>query len=117
MANVLRKEEPEFSLSATIGQLLTDLQNLLRQEAALLRAEIKQDVKKSAVEAKKVVAGLAAFALAGIWLAIALVYVLHEAAGLPLWASFGIIGLTLVATGITLLSTREKREVTHGQRA
>jgi len=46
--------------------------------------------------------GAALLALGGVLLCFAVVYVLHEVAGLPLWASFLIVGGVITGLGAVL---------------
>lgn len=94
----------------TIGQLVAsatqDLSGIMRDEVALAKVEIKNDVMAAGKGAAMfVVAGVLAF-LALILLLIAAAYGLR-AAGLPAWAAFLIVaGVLLLITAVLALLGR-----------
>jgi len=117
MATILRNDENNFSLSETVGQLLNDAQQLFRQEATILRKDVIEDLEKGKDHAKKAVVAGSALALGSLWLVVALTYLLVEAFGLSYWASFGLVGLALCTTGVTLVSSgNSTKENVNGQR-
>jgi hypothetical protein len=82
----------EVQLSTLVSGIINDAQELFKQQLALLRTEIKADFQKSrnAVQALAIGAGVGVIAL--ILLSLMLVYLLHWASELSLWACFGVVG-------------------------
>ena len=94
--------------------IVADTQTLLRQEVALARSEVRQDLKA----ATQVVAGLAVGAvvatMAGLLLSLALAnYISWSFPGIPLWGSLLAVGLGLGVAAAALLtnSRREARQL------
>ena len=84
----------EPNMTALVSGIVSDAQELFKQQVALFRAEIKADLQRTrrAVSALAVGVGVAAFA--PFLLVLALVHLLHWAAPeqLPLWACYAIVG-------------------------
>jgi len=110
MENLARKSEKDFSWAEIAGQLMTDVQTLIRQESALLRADISNELNEKRIRFQKVAFGVFSGLLGQIGLAIALVFFLNEVAGLPLWASFGLVGGGLATAGYFLAMAPKKEE-------
>jgi hypothetical protein len=97
----------------TLGQLVADathdISSLIRGEIALAKAEIGADVKRAG-------AGVAMFAVAGVFAFLALILLLIAAAyglvaaGLARWQSFLIVAAALLVVG-TILALVGKRSV------
>jgi protein-S-isoprenylcysteine O-methyltransferase Ste14 len=90
------------SMSSLLGGIVGDLQTLIRQEVALARTEIQREWDKAKAAAGAMAVGAAVLALGGLFLCAAVVAVLHEAAGLPWWASFLIVGGVFAGLGAVL---------------
>jgi hypothetical protein len=102
MADSTGSESPP-SLTALVGGIVNDLQQLIRQELQLARTEVKQEVDKIKTAAVAMAAGAGMAGVAGLLLCLMLVYILNELAGLPVWGSYGIIGGVLaVFSGLLL---------------
>src|SRR5437868_2629597 len=106
---------PETGADPGLSTLLTgifhDIQELLKQQMRLVKAEVSSDVKKTAEAAISMVVG-AAVALGGLgMLCFMLVYILHELVHLSLWGSFGLVGLgmLLIGAGLTLYGRNKFR--------
>ncbi|HKI37771.1 MAG TPA: phage holin family protein [Gemmataceae bacterium] len=90
------------SMAALLGGIVNDLQALIRQEIALAKSEMVREWDKAKTAASSLAVGAALLALGGVLLCFAVVYVLHEVAGLPLWASFLIVGGVITGLGAVL---------------
>jgi hypothetical protein len=90
------------SFTALLEGLLTDMKRLAAQEFRLATHEVREELGKaqSAVSSLALAIGLAA--IGGLLLILMVVHLLAEA-GLPLWASYGLVGLTLGGAGVGLL--------------
>jgi hypothetical protein len=73
-----------FGLMNLVTGILDDAKLLMRQEAQLLRDEVKLEV-------------------GALFLLLMLVHGLHEWMGLPLWGSYGVVGGMLAGVGLTLI--------------
>ena len=101
------------NISALLSGIVQDAQKLISQQIELVKRELKEDVKTLAYAAAYVAVGAGLCAIALILLCFAGVYVLHEVAGLPLWASFLIAGVLFLALGGLLLYLAVHRLTTH----
>ncbi len=104
MADRIPVESPP-SMSSLLGGIVGDLQTLIRQEVTLARTEIQKEWEKAKTAAGAMAVGSAILALGGILLCLTVVYALHELAGLPLWASYLIVGGVLALLGGVLFYT------------
>ncbi len=87
-------------LSALIRGIMTDLQEMLRNEIQLGKAELKEDAGTLG-RAGGMLGGAAVFGLVGfIFIMLALVYLLSKV--LPNWLAAGMVGLALAVTGAIL---------------
>ena len=94
--------------------IVADTQSLLRQEVALARCEVRQDLK----EASQVLAGFAvgavAATMAGLLMCLALAhYISWSFPEIPLWGSYLAVGLGLgiAAAALLLNARRESRNL------
>ncbi len=90
------------SMASLLGGIATDLQTLIRQEIALAKAEFMREWDKAKAAAGAMAVGAAVLALGALFLCLCVVSVLHEAAGLPWWASFLIVGGVFTGLGAVL---------------
>jgi uncharacterized membrane protein YqjE len=74
------------SLAATVGKIVDDTHQLVRQEFELAKTEIKQEVKHAAKAALGVTLGAVCAAFGVVLLTVSLVALLTRA-GLPFWLS------------------------------
>jgi hypothetical protein len=101
------------SLPDLVAGIVDDVRTLIRQEMALGRAEVLQQINKTKRAAIAVSAGIGAGAVGILFLLLLVVQVIHEAGGLPLWGSYAIVGGVLVVIGCILffLGKRQASEV------
>jgi hypothetical protein len=83
--------------------ILDDAKVLMRQEAQLLRDEVKLELSKAGRAASGFGIGAVLAALGTLFLLLMLVHGLHEWAGLPLWGSYGLVGGLLAGGGLVLI--------------
>lgn len=93
------KTEADPSMTALISGIIGDAQNLVRQQLAMFRTELKQDVRRTKQTLVALVCGLALVSVGCTLLCFMAVHGLAMAFELPLWACFGIVGGTLAAIG------------------
>jgi hypothetical protein len=80
------------SVTGLVSGIVADAQEMIKQQVALVRAELKADFHRAVRAAVLLACGAVAAIPAAILLCFMVVYLLHEPAGLPLWASFLIVG-------------------------
>jgi hypothetical protein len=90
------------SLPDLVSGIMDDIRTLMKQEMALGRAEVLQQINKTKRAAIAVSAGIGAGAVGVLFLLLLVVHAIHEAGGLPLWASYAIVGGVLVVIGCIL---------------
>jgi Flp pilus assembly protein TadB len=102
MTAVEQERESEAPrLTALVGDILDDAGRLVSQQAALFRAEVREDFRRTATAVQYIGFGLAVGAVGGLFLCVAAVYGLVAAAPtLPIWACWAIIGGTLFLAGV-----------------
>jgi putative superfamily III holin-X len=104
---------PPYNAEPTLTQLVSDLvsdaKELLRQELALARYEITQEVHKTKSALISLGAGIGIISVGGLLLLVMLVHALNALTGLPLWACYGIIGGMLAIVGVLMIYSGKKR--------
>ena len=108
-----RFDEP--SLSSLVGGIINDFQLLMKQEVALARRELADELRKAKQALISLGIGVGVLAIGGLLLIFMLVHLLNWAVpAIPLWGSYGIIGgLLIVAGAALLLRARSKAEDIH----
>jgi drug/metabolite transporter (DMT)-like permease len=102
MANDLQSP-PEPGIASLLGGVVSDFQLLIKQELALARREMAEEVRKTKDAAWSLGIGIGIAALAGLLLILMLVHLLNWAVpSIPLWGCYGIVGLILAAAGAIL---------------
>jgi len=96
----------EVSLTQLVSGIITDAQELLKQQLALIRQEVKEDFHKTKEAGLALLGGAVIALVGGILLCLMLVYLLSWAApDLPLWICFGLVGAPIAALGGALVYT------------
>jgi len=90
------------SLTSLVSGIVTDVQQLVRQEIQLARTEVKQEWEKAKTAAGALMAGMVLLAVGGVLLCFMLVYLIHYF-DVPLWGCFGIVGGVLALIGAVLV--------------
>ena len=106
-----RLDEP--SLSATLKGIVDDALELIWQQFAMLKAEMRADFRKVLAGVIPLACGIAPVVLGGLMLCFALVHLLHWAttpagqfadpAAIPLWGCYAIVSALFLIVGGTLL--------------
>jgi len=89
----------DTSMTQLLSGIVSDAQNLARQQFAMFRTELKEDVRRTKQALVALVCGLALVSVGAALLCFMAVHGLHAAFELPLWACFGIVGGTLTVGG------------------
>ena len=88
------------SVTGLVSGIISDAQELLKQQVALVRAELKADFRRTVQAATLLAIGALVLVPAAFLLCNMFVFMLHELAGLSVWAGYGIVGAVLIAVGI-----------------
>jgi len=104
---VQNRSEP--SVTTLVSGIVSDLQDLLKQQLQLTRREIEEDLRKAREAASLFVLGAGICFLGAIALCFMVVHLLHwlashmmDPASFPLWACHGVVGVVLVVLGASL---------------
>jgi len=101
---------PDASSGSSVATLLTgivnDAQELIKQQLALFKHELRQDLKRTREIALSLAGALSCVLVGSALLCLMLVALLHEQAGLHWWASFGIVGgpILIVGAGLAVVA-------------
>lgn len=90
------------SMTALLEGLFADMKALAIQEFRLATHEVQAELGKAGSAASSLAIGIGLAALGGLLLVLMVVHMIAEA-GLPLWASYGLVGLVLGGSGLALL--------------
>lgn len=91
------------SIMDLFNGIVQDVKSLMQQEAQLLRHEVMLEMSKVVRAASGFGMGVAVAGVGGLFLLLMLVHGLHEWIELPLWASYGVVGLALAAIGLAFI--------------
>jgi len=97
------------TVTELVSGIIRDGQELIKQQVALARAEIKADFHRGVRAATLLGVGVFALVPAAFLLCNMLVYLLHELGGLSLWASYGIVGGAFALLGAVLVAVGVQR--------
>lgn len=90
---------PTVSISELVSGILDDGQKLLKQQVSMLRAEIREDFRKTKDVALYLGLGVGLAATGGVMLLVALVYLVQYLTGWHLAGCWGLVGGLAVAAG------------------
>jgi len=110
MANDVHTQS-EPGLASLVQGIVSDLGDLIKQEIRFARTEMKSDLQRSTVAITYLTLGAGIGALGVLFLATALVFLLHwltapagtDPANIPLWGCFAIFGGGFLLIGACLL--------------
>jgi len=93
----------DLSATRLVSGIMTDAQELIKQQLALLRHEVKDDLRKTKQASRTLIGGTLISLVGGILLALMLVHWLSwSALELPLWVCYSIVGVPIAAVGVIL---------------
>jgi hypothetical protein len=95
------------SVAALVGEIVKDVQDLVKQQFQLSRHEIEEDIRKSTEAATIYGVGVGTLFLGALSLCLMLAHLIHwltaphgtDPAHFPLWACFAVIGGVLSIVG------------------
>jgi hypothetical protein len=101
------------SLASLVGGIVSDFQDLTKQQFNLFRSEVKAELKRMVAGLVSMGVGAGLAALGGLLLVIMLVHLLDYYTDIPLWGCYGIVGGVVAAAGAALLlfGTKEVKDV------
>ena len=110
-ADLQRPTESQPSMTELVRGIVDDAQELIKQQVAMVRAEIRQDMQKTKEAVLSLAAGVGVAVLGVILLCFMLAHLLHwltgppgmDPASLPLWGCFAIVGGVLLIAGVALI--------------
>jgi len=116
MATEVQTRPSDQSVTSLVGGIVSDVQDLVKQQMHLMRREIEEDIRKTTAAAALWVAGLGVLFLGAIALCLMLAHLLHwltappgfDQATLPLWGCHAIVGVVLVIIGLCLVGAGKK---------
>lgn len=90
------------TVTRLVSGIIDDAQTLLRQQADMLKAEVREDFQRSKRAAEFGALGIVFATVGALGLITALAYFLHEQFQFAMWASWGIVGGLFLIVGIAL---------------
>ncbi len=104
-----RERESEPSLATLLSGIVADAQELVRQEIALARQEIREEISTAKDAGIKLGIAGAVLAIGGLLLVLTLAQALADLFNWPTWAGYGLVGVVLAIVGYLLFSAAQKR--------
>ena len=92
----------EPSVTRLVSGIIDDAQKLLRQQADMLKAEVREDFQRSKRAAEFGALGVVFGTVGAMGLITAIVYLLNEHFHFAMWASWGIVGGVFMLVGAAL---------------
>jgi len=100
----------EPTMTSLVKGIIDDVQELTKQQFALLKQELQEDFTKSRQAAMPMAIGLGVMLIGTLLLGITLGLLLNWAfPALPLWAAFGIVTVLMIGIGYALFSMGQKQ--------
>jgi len=105
------------NMAPLVTGIIDDLQELIKQNLALFKVEVREDFKKTREAAAALGVGVGLAVVGALHLTLMLVYLLwwafdpaaRSASGLPLWVCFAIVGGVFLGVGAALTFRGKKK--------
>jgi hypothetical protein len=97
------------SIGSLIRGVLTDLRQLMREEVALARVELREQATRARLAVISLGAAAVALLLGAIFLLIAVAIGISELLNWPLWAGYFVVALLLAIGGAVGLASGRKK--------
>jgi hypothetical protein len=101
--------QTEPTLAELVSELVNDAKQLLRQELALAKHEIREEVRKTKTALIFLGVGIGIAAIGGLLLIVMPVHLLNALTELPLWSCYAIVGGVCAVVGMVLLYRGKQR--------
>src|SRR5262245_4139712 len=88
------------TLTELVSGIAEDAQRLIQQQYQMLRAEVKEDIRRTKSALTYMSAGIVASLIGVVFLVVALPLLLNWTFNLPDWAGWAIIGILMLLLGI-----------------
>ena len=105
MAELLHND----SIGSLVRGVLVDIRDLMREELALARVEIREQAGKAKLAAASLGAAVIALAFGGTFLLVAIAVGIADLLDWPVWTGFLIVALLLSIAGFVMLSSGRKK--------
>lgn len=102
------ERERDLSVGTLVSSIVADVQDLARQEIALARTEIKEEINTAKDAGIKLGIAGGVLAIGGLFLLITLALGLADLLNWPSWAGFAIVGVVLSVIGGVLFMSGQK---------
>jgi len=118
MADPISTTDPKStpSVAPLVAGIIDDVQQLIKENLSLFKVEVTQDLKKTRDSVVALGVGVGLLTVGALHLTLMLVFLLWwvtdtttRAAGLPLWACFGIVGGLFAGIGLALFLRGKKK--------
>ncbi|QEG28290.1 hypothetical protein GobsT_30660 [Gemmata obscuriglobus] len=90
---------PPQTVTGLVSGIINDAQTLLRQQADMLKSEVREDFKRSKRAAEFGAIAVVCTTVGALGVITAAAYLLHEQFGFKMWASWGIVSLAFLLVG------------------
>jgi len=97
------------SMTGLLSGIANDAQELVKQQVALVKAEMKADFRRTVQSVGLLAAGSVVAVPALVLICHMAVYMLHELASLPMWIGNGIVGGALALISAVLIGVGVQR--------
>jgi hypothetical protein len=104
--------EDTNTVGGLLRSLLADTRDLIREELALMRAEVREEVDQVRAAGASFAAAAITGAIGAVLLCIALGSAIAYFAGWPVWAGYAIVSVLLLIGALVMMG-RGKRELTN----
>jgi len=103
------EREHDGSVSQLISGIVSDAQVLVRQEIALARQEISEEISNAKQAGIKLGIAGGVLAIGGLLLILALAQAIADLLNWPTWAGYALVGVGLAIVGYFLFSAAQKQ--------
>jgi hypothetical protein len=103
------ERERDSSIATLLGGIVGDAQQLVHQEIALARQEIREEISTAKDAGVQLAIAGAVLAVGGLLLVLMLAQGLADLLNWPTWAGYGIVGVVLAIIGYILFSSAQQR--------
>jgi hypothetical protein len=101
--------EYQESIGSLVKGILADVRQLLRDEIALARVELREQAGRAKLAGMALGSAVAALAFGGIFLLVAIAIGIADLLEWPVWAGFLVVALLLGVAGMAMLSAGRRR--------
>ncbi|HTM04326.1 MAG TPA: phage holin family protein [Vicinamibacterales bacterium] len=98
------RPDADTSFGELIGDVLRDVRTLVRQEVALARVEVREEIRLVLLIAGLIAAGAGTLGIGGVWILVGITRAIARMFEWPLAGVFAGIGAVLVVIGLIVLA-------------